>query len=220
VRDNELNIFETHVQQLKSAVPKNGTKFDMQQLFGSFTLDVSTNVFLGMSTNLLSLTEADRTEGQRFAKAFDYAQCTLVGAGSSSVFEFVRKLVFGDSELKDSLEVVDKFVDKILDCSLQHRLQHEASGHSIDDSFLGALMAAGRSRSDIKYDIINLLVAGKDTTAAYLSSTWYMLSKHPEVYQRLCDEISVLEDRAPTKEDLNHFPYLQMVLQEGMFEAV
>jgi cytochrome P450 len=220
VRDDELNIFETHVQQLKNAVPKNGTKFDMQQLFGSFTLDVSTDVFLGTSTNLLSLKEADRTEGQRFANAFDYAQCTLIGAGSSSVFEFVRKLIFGDTELKTSLEVVDKFVDEILDRALQHKLEHEASGPSHDDSFLSALMAAGRSKSDIKYDVINVLAAGKDTTTAYISSTWYMLSKHPEVYQRLCDEISVLEGKAPTKKDLNCFPYLQMVLQEGVFEAM
>jgi cytochrome P450 len=193
----------------------------MQQLFASLTLDVSTEVFFGASTHLLSSKQAERTEGQEFAEAFDYAQRTLVGTEDYNVFKLLGKLFFGDRKLRLSLHVIEKFVDKILDRALLERdVRAEQEVPAEEKSLPDALLGVGRSRKDIKDDIINLVLAGKDATAAVLSSTWYMLSQHPDVYEKLRDEISVLEGRPPAKEDLPRFSYLQMVLQEGMFEAV
>jgi cytochrome P450 len=223
VRDVELAIFENHVQDLLKVLPKNGTTVDIQPVFASFTLDVSTNVFLGTSTNLLSSSDADQTEGQEFAKAFDHAQRNLVGLGDSSVLTTVGELLTGHRLLHQSLDTVNKFVDKILDRSLQQReitSEQESLDQPHDESLLDTLLRTGRSRIDVKQDIINLVVAGKDSTAAYLSSIWYMLSKYPDVYQKLRDEIGILENKPPTKEDLHRFPYLQMVLQEGKSEAL
>jgi enediyne biosynthesis protein E7 len=85
-----------------------------------------------------------------------------------------------------------------------------------DDSFLAALVRAERSREEIKYDILNIVLAGKGTMTAFLSSIWYVVSQRPDIYEKLRAEIAVLGDQTPTKEDLHRLPYLQKVLQEGI----
>jgi len=200
---------------LVNAIPKDGTTFDIQSFFTSFTLDLSTDVFLGSSTNLLSSKDEDRTDGQQFAKAFDYAPRALAGLDEYNIFNMVRKRIFGDRQLEESLADVHKFMDTVLD----KPLQPQDSMQQEKQSFVGALLNSGRSRSDVKYDVINAILAGRETEAAYLSSIWYVLSTRPDIYNKLRDEISILEGKAPTKEDLHRLPYLQQVLQEGMSYA-
>ncbi|MFL5629091.1 MAG: cytochrome P450, partial [Ktedonobacteraceae bacterium] len=65
--------------------------------------------------------------------------------------------------------------------------------------------------------ILTFLAAGHETTAIALVWTFYLLSQHPEVREKLLDEIhSVLADRPPTVEDLARLPYLDWVLNESM----
>jgi cytochrome P450 len=223
VRDVELGIFETHFQALQAVLPRDGTTFDIQQLFGSFILDASTEVFLGASTGLLSSQKTHNTEGQKFADAFDYAQRVVIGMDNLSISSLLRKLVFGDQRHHDSLAFVDQFIYKMLDNALYQRDESAAQGHGYqahNESLLSTLVAEGRSKSEIKCDIVNVILATRDTTTAYISSIWYLLSKHPDVYNKVLAEISVLDGRPPTKEDLHRFTYLQMVLQEGTHDGV
>jgi cytochrome P450 len=65
--------------------------------------------------------------------------------------------------------------------------------------------------------ILTFLAAGHETTAIALVWTFYLLSKHPQVREKLLDEIrTVLADRAPTVDDLASLPYLDWVLSESM----
>jgi cytochrome P450 len=65
--------------------------------------------------------------------------------------------------------------------------------------------------------IVTFLAAGHETTAIALVWTFYLLSTHPQVREKLLDEIrTVLADRAPTVDDLASLPYLDWVLSESM----
>ncbi len=65
--------------------------------------------------------------------------------------------------------------------------------------------------------ILTFLAAGHETTAIALVWTFYLLSEHPQVREKLLDEIhTVLADRTPTIEDLARLPYLDWVLNESM----
>jgi cytochrome P450 len=68
------------------------------------------------------------------------------------------------------------------------------------------------------YDhILTFLTAGHETTAIALTWTFYLLSAHPEIREKLLDEIcTVLAARAPTVDDLARLPYLDWVLSESM----
>lgn len=65
--------------------------------------------------------------------------------------------------------------------------------------------------------IATFIAAGHETTANALVWTFYLLSAHPRIREKLLDEItSVLGDRQPTVEDIPNLPYTDWVLQESM----
>lgn len=65
--------------------------------------------------------------------------------------------------------------------------------------------------------ILTFLAAGHETTAIALSWTFYLLSEHPAIREKLQEEIrTVPGDRPPTVDDLAKLPYLDWVLSESM----
>lgn len=66
-------------------------------------------------------------------------------------------------------------------------------------------------------EVLTLVIAGHETTAAALNWTWYLISQHPEVEQRFHDEIDrVLSGRTPNFEDLANLVYTRQILEEAM----
>jgi cytochrome P450 len=75
----------------------------------------------------------------------------------------------------------------------------------------------GMSDQLIRDEALTLFLAGHETTANALTWTWYLLSQHPEVEQKLHAELeSALGGRTPTAEDVENLPYTRMVLSESM----
>jgi cytochrome P450 len=77
----------------------------------------------------------------------------------------------------------------------------------------------GQPMSDeqIRAEALTLFGAGHETTATALTWTWYLLATHPEIYQRLRDEVDgVLTGRSPAYDDLARLPYTLRVLKEAM----
>jgi cytochrome P450 len=76
----------------------------------------------------------------------------------------------------------------------------------------------GMTERELLDEILTLVVAGHETTASTLNWTWWLLSQHPEIEQRLHEE----QDRVgelgagATYADLERLPYLRCVLQEAL----
>ena len=71
--------------------------------------------------------------------------------------------------------------------------------------------------TQMRDEIITLMLAGHETSATALTWTFYLLSQNPEVEARLCAELDeVLGGRAATSADLADLPYLKQVVQESM----
>ncbi len=88
---------------------------------------------------------------------------------------------------------------------------------------LSMLLAArdddGTAMTDrqVRDEALTFLAAGHETTATALAWTFMLLSQHPEVRQRLMDEIvNVLGDRLPTATDLTRLTYLECVIKESL----
>jgi cytochrome P450 len=76
---------------------------------------------------------------------------------------------------------------------------------------------SGMTDRQLRDEILTFLLAGHETTAVSLSWTWYLLSQHPEVEQKLREELTqVLGGRAPRLEDLPRLPYTDKVVKESM----
>ncbi|KAE8733673.1 Protein LUTEIN DEFICIENT 5 [Hibiscus syriacus] len=88
-----------------------------------------------------------------------------------------------------------------------------------DPSILHFLLASGDdvSSKQLRDDLMTLLIAGHETTAAVLTWTFYLLSKEPSVVAKLQDEVdSVLGDRFPTIDDMKKLKYTTRVINESL----
>jgi len=73
------------------------------------------------------------------------------------------------------------------------------------------------SDQQLRDEMMTLFMAGHETTAAALTWTWYLLSRHPEVDAKLIEELHrVLAGRAPAATDLPKLPYAEMVIREAI----
>jgi cytochrome P450 len=111
-----------------------------------------------------------------------------------------------------------------LDRILQTVIAMRRAGSENRDDLLAVLLTAvdeesGAQMSDrqLRDEMMTLFLAGHETTANALTWTWYLLSQHPDIEDRLLDELRlVLRGRIPTAADLPNLPYTEMVVREAI----
>lgn len=121
---------------------------------------------------------------------------------------------------RSGLKVINKLCETYIDRALQLSPEELATRTKSDEgyTFLHELASFTRDRTVIRDQLVAVLLAGRDTTAATLSWTIYELSRHPECVRKLRDEIinQVGLDRKPTYHDLKNMKYLQNVMNETL----
>ena len=74
----------------------------------------------------------------------------------------------------------------------------------------------GMSDRQIIDEILTLIVAGHETTAASLNWVWYLLASHPDCMQRVVDEVAPVASGKPDSAALESLVYTRAVLQEAL----
>jgi cytochrome P450 len=75
----------------------------------------------------------------------------------------------------------------------------------------------GLTDREVRDEAKTLLFAGHETTATALAWTLYLLAQHPQIYQRVRDEVDhVLQGRAPRMDDVVNLPYTLQVFKEAL----
>ena len=82
--------------------------------------------------------------------------------------------------------------------------------------FLEELVKAEKDPEKIRGHVMNILVAGRDTTASLLSSLFFTLAQRPDVYSKLQEEVAFLNGRSPTYEDIKEMKYLNCSIKEAL----
>ncbi|PSS16950.1 hypothetical protein M430DRAFT_59340 [Amorphotheca resinae ATCC 22711] len=217
-RVSDLGIFEEHVQILIQQIKKNGRTWDGKQgkeldisdLFFRYTLDAATHFLLGRSVGSLEVPE------QEFAEAFAEAQRVQNIIARTGPFNPIvpRKTFFA------SLHVINDFVNPYIEDTLRLSPAELSTKTKSEEgyTFLHALASYTRDRKVLRDQLVAVLLAGRDTTAATLSWTFYELARAPEVFHKLRQEIvaRVGLERAPTYEDLKSMKYLQNTMNETL----
>ena len=81
---------------------------------------------------------------------------------------------------------------------------------------LDELQTATSDRTVIRSELLNILLAGRDTTASLLSNVVWELPRHPEILARLRREIiSISGDNMPSYEQLKEMKYLRAIINES-----
>lgn len=124
------------------------------------------------------------------------------------------------AHFKQCLATMDAFINIYVQQALrlsQKELESKTKS-DMDYTFLHELASYTRDPKVLRDQLVAVLLAGRDTTAATLSWAIYELGRHPDVVARLRAEILrvVGPDRTPTYADLKGMKYLQNVLNETL----
>ncbi|KAK5135139.1 hypothetical protein LTR08_005525 [Meristemomyces frigidus] len=199
VRDqiSDLELEERHVQNLMKRLRpgQDGwtAETEIQTLFFRLTIDSATEFLFGESVDS-QLAEADSVSTEKsgkgekdereFSRAFDNAQMHL-----AKRFRFADMYwLHNPKEFRDDNKIVNDFVKHYVDLALKKGSEEKKAeeGHGKEKYvFLEALAEQTRDPKELAAQMLNILLAGRDTTASLLSWFVHQLLRHPEVFEKL-----------------------------------
>ena len=154
-----------------------------------------------------------REQAAPLGKAFNQ----VITNGRRSLGRFTRRRVdlpfTRYHKVLEAKRVLDTFV---YDLIAQRRKEGQDKGDVL--SMLLEAQDEGNSMTDkqVHDQVLTFIAAGHETAQNTLSFTFYLLSQHPEVREKLLAELQrVLHGRAPTVRDLPNLPYLDWVINES-----
>lgn len=109
---------------------------------------------------------------------------------------------------------MDQFVDE----AIRFRANNpKDSEKAIGDRslFLQELARATDDKDRIRDEILNILIAGRDTTASLLSHAIFEISRKPGVWRSLQEEVAQLEGNLPSYQQLRDMKYVKFCIQES-----
>ena len=158
----DLELFKSAVDDLLDNLSTGGV-FDLQPLFFRLTLDTTTAFLFGESVRSL---KAPKSVGeQTFADAFNTAQAYV-----AKRFRLVDVYwLIGGTKFRDACQKVNGFADQIIDRNLSSKsIAQDGKEQYV---FLRSLASKTLDRAALRGQIVNILAAGRDTTACLLSWT-------------------------------------------------
>jgi cytochrome P450 len=191
---------------------------DLQPLFFALTMDTSTEFLFGKSADVLIEGETSE-QGDKFSEAYDYAtEVTGMHARLGKIIALIP-----NKKYKDSIQFIHQYVGSYVDEAFESgkaKLKPEDDGGQDSQEepkyvFLHELAKSGVDKKKIRDELLNVLFAGRDTTASLLAYTFYILARRPDVFQKLRTEVMTLEFERPNFEQIKSMKYLHYTLNEG-----
>ncbi|HEX6385234.1 MAG TPA: cytochrome P450 [Anaerolineae bacterium] len=210
----EFGTIMTDVTQVMlekwQAPAESGRPFDVAEEMMRLTLEI-----VGRALFSIDITR----EAERVGTAFTAVNTKLAELSVKPFSPYLIKIPWlPDSRyLNRNIAVLNEVVDSVIS---QRRGQRDGA----EDDLLGLLMAArdeetglGMDDQQLRDEVMTIMLAGHETTAVALSWTFYLLSQHPDVRQKLEAELAeVLGGRVPTVADMPDLTYTTMVIEESM----
>lgn len=225
-----LDRFREHVGDLIAHLPASKGLVDLQPLFFCLTMDTTTALLLGRSIRSLRADEDGDSENKAFAEDFNVAQEGLAARFRITPWHFF----YNPPKFRRACANVHRFVEKYIRERRSSEKEPGATNGSFE--FFDQLAQESANEKDLRDQILNVLLAGRDTTACALSWTLYglapfhlkedtltvrsrLLVRHPEVIDRLRVEISSVMGDAeyPTREQIRQMPYLACIIKESTY---
>ncbi|KAJ6095743.1 hypothetical protein N7486_006489 [Penicillium sp. IBT 16267x] len=210
VQSQNLDHFHEHVDNLINCLPSSGV-VDMQPLFLDLTLDTATALLFGRSVYTLRAGIDQLKENKIFAESFNIAQEGLAKRFRIAPWQFL----YNPPAFRKACANVHRFVEAYI---TDLNLENVESDEKKEYGFIKQIAEESQDMKELRDQLLNVLLAGRDTTACCLSWTFRLLVRHPNVMARLRREIaSVMEsDYIPSREQIKRIPYLACVIKESL----
>lgn len=208
----DLGTFERHVAKLITLIPRDGSTIDLSDLFFRLTMDSATEFLFGESAETLG-----DGGGQAFADAFTHSQVII---GNLFRYGPLYKLFPGYKQYRKDEKLVHDFADHYVQIGLKKRDQilTEKAGAEKGKRyyFIDELVSQTADPLRIRSECLNILLAGRDTTASLLTNLWHILSVRPDLWAKLKSEISHLDGQAPTFDQIKELKFLRALMNESL----
>jgi cytochrome P450 len=199
-----LQQYESTITQctqiaLDSWEDKLGQQINIADEMLSLVMNITTQAFLGMDISERSL---------ELVKQIHFLNDHAVHKGTFKWIPTIANLRYQNNKTKFDQYLIDtlKHTTKITNNPLLEDLLHkDDQGNFIlsNDYILG--------------EAKNFFIAGHETTGSAIASIIFSMTANPYTMTKALDEIKdVLGDQQPTFESIEHLPYLDMVIQEGL----
>ena len=234
---SDLDLEEEHVQNMMRALPVGvdgwTSEIDLQVLFFRLTLDAACEFLFGESPNSQiaglpsntatpAISDSSRVDGAHFAYAFDRANGWLA---TRSRFQDKYWLI-DNADFRACNKTCHDFIEYFVKLALNKDLKSNplekdvSAAHQKDRYvFLDALVGETRDPIELRSQLLNIIVAGRDTTASLLGWMFYTLARHPDVHVQLRSTVlasfgTYADSSELTYVNLKNCTYLQHCLSE------
>ncbi|KAI0020966.1 cytochrome P450 [Xylariomycetidae sp. FL0641] len=214
-----LAIVEGHFGAMLQHMPgRHHETVDLGRLVYDLTLDVATEFLVGRSTHTLDPGRASHAEARFLA---DYLACCEEAVGTLQMGPLYQcKLRLRTRAARDrAWAYIDRYVDAALALRDQKPDAEAEDAHLGGYCFLRELARATDDRALLRTQILNVLLASRDTTAAHLGNFFFSMARHPGAYARLRAEVLEVVGPAgvlPTEEHFRRMPWLRWCINESL----
>lgn len=180
MQSTSLDHFHEHVDNFIARLPYQGV-IDLQPLFFNLTLDTTTALLLGHSVHSLRADATDDDDDNRaFAESFNIAQEGLAKRFRIAPWHFF----YAPADFRRACSTVHRFVEKYIDEMKVHSDQDAYAEKSY--GFISQVARESATRQDLRDQLLNVLLAGRDTTACCLSWALYAAFPSSSLTSFLC----------------------------------
>ncbi|MCO5578022.1 hypothetical protein L7F22_031860 [Adiantum nelumboides] len=200
---------------------QGGSEVEMESLFSRLTLDIIGKAVFNFNFDSLShdkgLVEAVYT----VLRESEHRSLTLIPYWNIPI---IRDLSPRQRKVRTALMLLNKTLDELIGrCKRMTEAKGMKFGEDFineeDPSILQFMLASGEevTNKQLKDDLMTMLIAGHETSAAVLTWAFYLLAKNSDVVAKLQEEVDhVLGDRLPTIEDLKNLKLTRRVINETL----
>ncbi|KAM7266702.1 hypothetical protein ACFE04_004599 [Oxalis oulophora] len=192
IREFSSTVFKSNAIKLARMISKSAASNktdDYQDLFMKSTLDSVFKIVLGVELDTMCGT---LEEGTKFSNAFDKASEITSMRVVDVFWKFKKFLNIGsEAKLKINVKLVDDYVYKLINHKIEqvNNSSHDTLSMKKGDILSRFLEVNERDPRYLRDIILSFIIAGKDTTATTLSWFLYMVCKHPDIQERIYNEV-------------------------------
>lgn len=191
---SRLGLEEEHFQIMLNVIGESRgewtSSFDIQPLIFNYTMDVATEFLFGVSANSQMASTCDGSAHAVFQYHWD---------GAATFFN-VRTLLgrfcwmYNPRRFQEHCHAIHEYADRYVQAAIERKQKRKQQGVTDEGKFvlLDELLNVTCDRARLRDECLNVLGAGRTSTAALIQWIFYFLARHPLTYDKL--RKVVLED--------------------------
>ena len=181
-------------------------------------MDSATEFLFGRSTNILDPAH-EMKSAREFVEAFVYVTHEMPKDFQTGG---LNKWV-PNPRFRRSVKIIHAFADELVNDAIARHRSNDLEKNSMKSPdtkqryiFLHELLNQTQDPYTLRSELLNVLLAGRDTTAGLLANTWHVIARRPDIWAKLRVEVDALNGKKPTYTEIKDMKYLKYVLNESL----